>query len=68
MQETGLALSKLLRDPNGEHRCDLVIALTHSRYGDYSNLILSSIDPVLGCPMSVARLHKPRGLPRLIDV
>ncbi|KAF8969879.1 Metallo-dependent phosphatase [Flammula alnicola] len=31
MKDTGLALSKLLRDPDGEHRCDLVIALTHSR-------------------------------------
>ncbi|KDR81434.1 hypothetical protein GALMADRAFT_239326 [Galerina marginata CBS 339.88] len=31
MKETGLELSRILRDPNGEHRCDLVIALTHSR-------------------------------------
>lgn len=36
MQETGLALSKILRDPKGEHRCDLIIALTHSRYADQS--------------------------------
>lgn len=31
MKETGLSLSELLRDPQGDHRCDLVIALTHSR-------------------------------------
>ena len=32
MEETGIALSKILRDPNGEHRCDFIIALTHSRW------------------------------------
>ncbi|KAH9484179.1 Trifunctional nucleotide phosphoesterase protein YfkN [Psilocybe cubensis] len=31
MKETALALSKKLRDPQGEHRCDIIIALTHSR-------------------------------------
>ncbi|KAF9472767.1 flagellar associated protein [Pholiota conissans] len=31
MKETGIKLSKLLRDSNGEHRCDIIIALTHSR-------------------------------------
>lgn len=31
MRETGLELSSLLRDPDGEYKCDLVIALTHSR-------------------------------------
>ncbi|KAJ7582554.1 Metallo-dependent phosphatase-like protein [Mycena floridula] len=31
MKETGLDLSQRLRDPNGEHRCDFIIALTHSR-------------------------------------
>ncbi|TFL07384.1 Metallo-dependent phosphatase [Pterulicium gracile] len=31
MAETGLQLSKDLRDPEGEHRCDLIIALTHCR-------------------------------------
>ncbi|KZS99021.1 Metallo-dependent phosphatase [Sistotremastrum niveocremeum HHB9708] len=29
--EVGLKLSKALRDPAGPHKCDLVIALTHSR-------------------------------------
>ncbi|KAF8078151.1 Metallo-dependent phosphatase-like protein [Lyophyllum atratum] len=31
MTETGLDLSRRLRDPHGEYRCDLIIALTHSR-------------------------------------
>ncbi|KAG9013097.1 hypothetical protein FRB94_003931 [Tulasnella sp. JGI-2019a] len=31
MQDVGIELSKLLRDPAGEHRCDLVLALTHAR-------------------------------------
>ncbi|KAF8906004.1 Metallo-dependent phosphatase-like protein [Gymnopilus junonius] len=31
MKETGLELSKILRDPHGEYRCGLIIALTHSR-------------------------------------
>ncbi|RDB21014.1 Trifunctional nucleotide phosphoesterase protein YfkN [Hypsizygus marmoreus] len=31
MEEVGSDLSKRLRDPQGEYRCDLIIALTHSR-------------------------------------
>lgn len=31
IKEVGLELSKRLRDPAGEHRCDLIIALTHAR-------------------------------------
>ncbi|KAG8775204.1 hypothetical protein FRC20_003365, partial [Serendipita sp. 405] len=31
MEKVAINLSKQLRDPNGEHKCDLVIALTHSR-------------------------------------
>lgn len=31
MVETGLELSEILRKPDGEYRCDLIIALTHSR-------------------------------------
>ncbi|KAI6036873.1 Metallo-dependent phosphatase-like protein, partial [Pisolithus microcarpus] len=31
MAETGLELSEILRKPDGEYRCDLIIALTHSR-------------------------------------
>ncbi|KAI6116926.1 Metallo-dependent phosphatase-like protein [Pisolithus croceorrhizus] len=31
MAETGLELSEILRKPDGEYQCDLVIALTHSR-------------------------------------
>jgi hypothetical protein len=31
MAEVGKDLSKRLRDPEGEYKCDLIIALTHSR-------------------------------------
>jgi hypothetical protein len=31
MTETGIDLSKRLRDPNGEFKVDVIIALTHSR-------------------------------------
>ncbi|TFK67898.1 Metallo-dependent phosphatase [Pluteus cervinus] len=31
MADTGIELSKRLRDPQGEYRCDLILALTHSR-------------------------------------
>lgn len=32
MVEVGMDLSRRLRDPNGEYKCDVVIALTHARY------------------------------------
>ncbi|PPR01109.1 hypothetical protein CVT24_000405 [Panaeolus cyanescens] len=31
MVEVGMELSAVLRDPSGEHKCDFVIAVTHSR-------------------------------------
>ncbi|KZV84073.1 Metallo-dependent phosphatase [Exidia glandulosa HHB12029] len=31
MEEVGIELSKKLRDPKGEHKCDILIALTHAR-------------------------------------
>ena len=31
MEEVGIELSKRLRDPEGEFKCDIIIALTHSR-------------------------------------
>lgn len=31
MTAVGMDLSKRLRDPEGDHKCDLVIALTHAR-------------------------------------
>jgi 5'-nucleotidase len=27
----GMDLSKRLRDPDGQHKCDIIIALTHAR-------------------------------------
>ncbi|KZT26337.1 Metallo-dependent phosphatase [Neolentinus lepideus HHB14362 ss-1] len=32
MAEAGMSLSRRLRDPKGEYKCDFIIALTHSRY------------------------------------
>ncbi|KAJ3572798.1 hypothetical protein NP233_g2848 [Leucocoprinus birnbaumii] len=31
MVDTGKVLSRSLRDPDGEHRCDIILALTHCR-------------------------------------
>ena len=31
MDDVGVDLSKTLRDPSGDHKCDIVVALTHSR-------------------------------------
>ncbi|KIO34287.1 hypothetical protein M407DRAFT_16826 [Tulasnella calospora MUT 4182] len=31
MDQVGVELSKLLRDPEGEYKCDLILALTHAR-------------------------------------
>ena len=31
MKEIGLDLSMRLRDPDGEYRCDFIVALTHCR-------------------------------------
>jgi 5'-nucleotidase len=36
MEAVGKDLSRRLRDPKGEYKCDLIIALTHSRYVYYS--------------------------------
>lgn len=36
MREVGLELSKLLRDPAGPYRVDIIIALTHSRVPNVS--------------------------------
>ncbi len=32
MKKVGISLSQRLRDPDGEYKCDIIIALTHSRY------------------------------------
>lgn len=36
MAQVGLDLSQRLRNPNGEHQCDLIIALTHARFVTYT--------------------------------
>ncbi|KAF9001947.1 Metallo-dependent phosphatase-like protein [Cyathus striatus] len=56
MKETGIDLSKRLRDPEGEYKCDLIIALTHCRlistssdYARYNPIhLIHGVDIVLG--------------------
>lgn len=36
MKETALKLSEELRDPNGEHKVDIIVALTHCRVTNVS--------------------------------
>lgn len=36
MKEVGIELSQELRDPKGEHRVDIIIAMTHSRVPNVS--------------------------------
>ena len=36
MVDTAIELSKELRDPNGEHKVDMIIALTHCRVPNVS--------------------------------
>jgi 5'-nucleotidase len=31
MTEVGVDLSKRLRDPEGDYKCDIIVALTHAR-------------------------------------
>lgn len=38
MTETAIELSKELRDPNGPHKVDLIIALTHCRLPNVRSL------------------------------
>ncbi|KAH9952203.1 Metallo-dependent phosphatase [Amylocystis lapponica] len=47
MAEVGVLLSKRLRDPNGQHKCDIVIALTHARVPNDINLAkaLNALSP-----------------------
>ncbi len=48
MRETALELSRELRDPKGEHRVEVIIALTHCRVPNVScNVDESSRDSLL---------------------
>ncbi|KAF8163115.1 Metallo-dependent phosphatase-like protein [Crassisporium funariophilum] len=59
MKETGLELSERLRDPDGEYRCDLVIALTHSRLPNDINVAkeLFALSPTAQTSSSIAEKH-----------
>ena len=59
MKESALELSRLLRDPDGEYKCDLVIALTHARYASkqeppllyLTSLLFFSVPNVRAAPL-----------------
>ncbi len=36
MAQVAIDLSKRLRDPEGEHKCDIIIALTHARCAEHA--------------------------------
>ncbi|EKM82846.1 hypothetical protein AGABI1DRAFT_53371 [Agaricus bisporus var. burnettii JB137-S8] len=57
MKEAGLELSKLLRDPNGEYRCDLIIALTHCRSDITLAKELLALSPNAQGAQSIANEH-----------
>lgn len=43
MKDTALELSQELRDPNGEHQVDIIIALTHCRVPNVSYTAFPSL-------------------------
>ncbi|KAF9070381.1 Metallo-dependent phosphatase-like protein [Rhodocollybia butyracea] len=59
MKEVGLNLSTRLRDPNGEYRCDIIVALTHCRVPNDVKLAkdLSAFSPAAQKRNSNTSLH-----------
>ncbi|KAI0031814.1 Metallo-dependent phosphatase [Vararia minispora EC-137] len=58
MADTGIELSKLLRDPQGDHRCDIVIALTHARCVDIKLAkALLALTPAAQKHKNISRSH-----------
>ncbi|EMD38646.1 hypothetical protein CERSUDRAFT_113824 [Gelatoporia subvermispora B] len=59
MAEVGIKLSKRLRDPEGEHKCDIVIALTHARVPNDVRLAkaLNALSPSAQAKNSIADRH-----------
>ncbi|TRM59377.1 Metallo-dependent phosphatase-like protein [Schizophyllum amplum] len=59
MAEVGLDLSRKLRDPDGEHKCDIVLALTHARIPNDISLAkaLHALSPSEQARNSIAEQH-----------
>ncbi|TFK42780.1 Metallo-dependent phosphatase-like protein [Crucibulum laeve] len=59
MTETGLDLSKRLRDPQGGYRCDLIVALTHSRIPNDISLAkeLCALSPSARRTVDISKRH-----------
>ncbi|TFK22412.1 Metallo-dependent phosphatase [Coprinopsis marcescibilis] len=59
MAEVGKKLSQTLRDPAGPHKCDLVIALTHSRIPNDIKLAreLGALSPTAQATRNIASEH-----------
>ncbi|KAI9446638.1 Metallo-dependent phosphatase [Lactarius indigo] len=59
MVETGKRLSQVLRDPAGPHKCDIIIALTHSRLPKDIQIAkqLHAITPSLQASSDIANEH-----------
>ncbi|KAI0928269.1 hypothetical protein AcW1_005566 [Taiwanofungus camphoratus] len=59
MVEVGMDLSRRLRDPNGEYKCDVVIALTHARVPNDIALAkaLNALSPSAQKDHSIASTH-----------
>ncbi|KAI0362720.1 Metallo-dependent phosphatase [Trametes cingulata] len=59
MAEVAVDLSKRLRDPQGEHRCDIIIALTHARVPNDIALAkkINALSPSAQQSTSIDNLH-----------
>lgn len=59
MVEVGINLSKLLRDPAGPHKCDVIIALTHARVPNDIHLARSlfSLSPAAQASIDITSKH-----------
>ncbi|OCH95318.1 Metallo-dependent phosphatase [Obba rivulosa] len=59
MAEVGIELSKRLRNPDGEHKCDIVIALTHARVPNDVHLAkaLNALSPSAQAKRSIINEH-----------
>ncbi|KAJ4488358.1 Metallo-dependent phosphatase-like protein [Lentinula aciculospora] len=59
IKEAGLDLSRRLRDPNGPHKCDIILALTHCRVPNDIKLAkdLFALSPSAQHEKPIAALH-----------
>ncbi|OAX31679.1 Metallo-dependent phosphatase [Rhizopogon vinicolor AM-OR11-026] len=59
MAQVAIDLSKKLRDPNGEHKCDIILALTHCRM---ENDIQLAKEAYAFSPSAYGNLHSQHGV------